>query len=51
MLRDRQDSHVDDDVEVCRDEAALEAYRAAPDTLDGPTEAIRRDSVFPAAMA
>ena len=44
--------------EVYRDEAALEAHRAAPhyavwraaaDTLDGPTEATRCETVFPAA--
>lgn len=45
--------------EVYRDEAALEAHRAAPhyavwraaaDTLDGPTEAVRCTTVFPSAM-
>jgi autoinducer 2-degrading protein len=44
--------------EVYRDEAALAAHRAAPhyavwraaaDTLDGPAEAIRCTTVFPAA--
>jgi autoinducer 2-degrading protein len=44
--------------EVYRDEAALEAHRAAPhyavwraaaDTLDGPTEAVRCTTVFPSA--
>jgi autoinducer 2-degrading protein len=44
--------------EVYRDEAALEAHRAAPhyavwraaaDTLDGPAEATRCATVFPAA--
>jgi autoinducer 2-degrading protein len=44
--------------EVYRDEAALEAHRAAPhyavwraaaDTLDGPAEAVRCNTVFPAA--
>jgi autoinducer 2-degrading protein len=44
--------------EVYRDEAALEAHRAAPhyavwraaaDTLDGPAEAVRCTTVFPAA--
>ena len=46
--------------EVYRDEAALEAHRAAPhyavwraaaDTLDGPAQATRCDSVFPAPAA
>ena len=44
--------------EVYRDQAALEAHRAAPhyavwraaaDTLDGPAEATRCQTVFPAA--
>jgi quinol monooxygenase YgiN len=44
--------------EVYRDEKALEAHRAAPhyavwraaaDTLDGPPQATRCDTVFPAA--
>src|SRR5499426_1376754 len=44
--------------EVYRDEAALEAHRAAPhyavwraaaDTLDGPAQATRCQTVFPAA--
>ena len=56
VLRDQQDQNVYYFFEVYRDEAALEAHRAAPhyavwraaaDTLDGPTEAIRCDSVFP----
>ena len=46
--------------EVYKDEAALEAHRAAPhyavwkeaaDTLEGPTEAVRVTPVFPAARA
>jgi (4S)-4-hydroxy-5-phosphonooxypentane-2,3-dione isomerase len=56
VLRDQKDPNVYYFYEVYRDEAALEAHRAAPhyavwraaaDTLDGPTEATRCDSVFP----
>jgi autoinducer 2-degrading protein len=52
VLRDQQDQNV-----FYFYEAALEAHRAAPhyavwraaaDTLDGPTEAIRCSTVFPA---
>jgi len=58
VLRDEQDPNVYYFFEVYRDEAALEAHRAAPhyavwraaaDTLDGPAQAIRTQSVFPAA--
>lgn len=58
VLQDRQDRNVYYFMEVYRDEAALEAHRAAPhyavwraaaDTLDGPPEATRCDTVFPAA--
>ena len=56
VLRDQQDQNVYYFFEVYRDEAALEAHRAAPhyavwraaaDTLDGPAEATRCTSVFP----
>lgn len=52
-----QDENVYYFYEVYRDEAAVEAHRAAPhyavwkaaaDTLDGPTERIECTSVFPA---
>jgi (4S)-4-hydroxy-5-phosphonooxypentane-2,3-dione isomerase len=58
VLQDQQDPNVYYFFEVYRDEAALEAHRAAPhyavwraaaDTLDGPTEATRCNTVFPAA--
>jgi (4S)-4-hydroxy-5-phosphonooxypentane-2,3-dione isomerase len=58
VLQDAQDENVYYFYEVYRDEAALEAHRAAPhyavwraaaDTLDGPTEAVRVTPVFPAA--
>src|SRR6201985_594001 len=58
VLRDQQDQNVYYFFEVYRDQAALQAPRAAPhyavwraaaDTLDGPTEAIRCTSVFPSA--
>ncbi len=58
VLQDRQDENVYYFFEVYQDEAALEAHRAAPhyavwraaaDTLDGPTQATRCDAVFPAA--
>ena len=56
VLHDQKDPNVYYFYEVYRDEAALEAHRAAPhyavwraaaDTLDGPTEATRCDTVFP----
>jgi autoinducer 2-degrading protein len=59
VLRDQQDQNVYYFFEVYRDEAALEAHRAAPhyavwraaaDTLDGPPEATRCGTVFPAAV-
>ena len=58
VLNDAQDPNVYYFYEVYRDEAALEAHRAAPhyavwraaaDTLEGPTEAVRCQTVFPAA--
>jgi quinol monooxygenase YgiN len=58
VLQDQQDENVYYFMEVYRDEAALEAHRAAPhyavwraaaDTLDGPAQAIRTTPVFPAA--
>ena len=57
VLHDQQDPNVYYFYEVYRDEAALEAHRAAPhyavwraaaDTLDGPAQATRCDTVFPA---
>src|SRR5437764_7708035 len=57
VLHDQQDPNVYYFFEVYRDEAALEAHRAAPhyavwraaaDTLDGPTEPTRCTPVFPA---
>jgi (4S)-4-hydroxy-5-phosphonooxypentane-2,3-dione isomerase len=57
VLQDRADPNIYYFMEVYRDEAALEAHRAAPhyavwraaaDTLDGPTEATRCATVFPA---
>jgi autoinducer 2-degrading protein len=59
VLRDQQDQNVYYFFEVYRDEAASEAHRAAShyadwraaaDTLDGPPQATRCDSVFPAAV-
>jgi (4S)-4-hydroxy-5-phosphonooxypentane-2,3-dione isomerase len=56
VLRDQQDPNVYYFYEVYRDEAALEAHRAAPhyaiwsaaaDTLDGKPELARCDTVFP----
>ena len=56
VLRDQKDPNVYYFYEVYRDEAALEAHRNAPhyavwraaaDTLDGPTEAVRCQTVFP----
>jgi quinol monooxygenase YgiN len=58
VLQDEQDESVYYFYEVYRDQAALEAHRATPhyavwrealETLDGPTEAIRCRTVFPAA--
>ncbi|MFZ3237823.1 MAG: putative quinol monooxygenase [Stellaceae bacterium] len=58
VLQDGQDQNVYYFYEVYRDEAALEAHRAAPhyaiwrgaaDTLDGAPEATRCQPVFPAA--
>jgi len=58
VLQDQQDQDVYYFFEVYRDEAALEAHRAAPhyavwraaaDTLDGPVEATRCRTVFPSA--
>jgi autoinducer 2-degrading protein len=58
VLHDQQDPNVYYFFEVYRDEAALEAHRAAPHyavwraaayTLDGPPQATRCDTVFPAA--
>jgi (4S)-4-hydroxy-5-phosphonooxypentane-2,3-dione isomerase len=59
VMQDRQDANVYYFMEVYRDEAALEAHRAAPhyavwraaaDTLDGPAELTRVQPVFPAAF-
>ena len=58
VLQDQQEHNVYYFFEVYRDEAALEAHRAAPhyaewraaaDTLDGPVEATRCQTVFPSA--
>src|SRR6202171_657678 len=58
VLQDAQDQNVYYFYEVYRDEAALEAHRAAPhyavwkgaaDVLGGPTAATRCKPVFPAA--
>ena len=60
VLRDEKDENVYYFYEVYKDQAALEAHRAAPhyavwraaaDTLDGPTEATRCTTVFPADRA
>ena len=60
VLQDGQDENVYYFYEVYRDQAALEAHRAMPhyavwrdavDALDGPTEAIRCQTVFPAERA
>jgi autoinducer 2-degrading protein len=59
VLRDQQDPNVYYFFEVYRDEAALEAHRAAPhyavwraaaDTLDGQPELARCAPVFPASV-
>jgi autoinducer 2-degrading protein len=56
VLKDQQDQNVYYFYEVYRDEAALEAHRAAPhyaiwraaeDTLDGKPELTRCEPVFP----
>ena len=58
VLQDEKDADVYYFYEVYKDQAALEAHRAAPhyavwraaaDTLDGPTEPTRCKPVFPAA--
>ena len=58
VLQDAKDPNTYYFYEVYKDEAALEAHRAAPhyavwraaaDTLDGPTQATRCVTVFPAA--
>ena len=60
VLQDAQDQNVYYFYEAYRDEAALEAHRAAPhyavwraaaDTLDGPPELTRVQPTFPAAAA
>jgi quinol monooxygenase YgiN len=60
VLQDERDENVYYFYEVYENQAALEAHRAAPhyavwraaaDTLDGPTEATRCTTVFPAAPA
>ena len=60
VLQDAKDGNVYYFYEVYKDEAALEAHRAAPhyavwraaaDTLEGPTEPIRCTPVFPAQRA
>jgi len=57
VLQDERDENVYYFFEVYRDQAALEAHRAAPhyavwraaaDSLEGPTEPIRCKTVFPA---
>jgi quinol monooxygenase YgiN len=58
VLQDEKDANVYYFYEVYKDQAALEAHRAAPhyavwkaaaDTVDGPTEPTRCTPVFPAA--
>ncbi|HSU05504.1 MAG TPA: putative quinol monooxygenase [Acetobacteraceae bacterium] len=58
VLQDQQDQNVYYFFEVYRDEAALKAHQATPhydvwrgaaDTLDGPAQVTRCDTVFPAA--
>jgi len=60
VLQDTQDQNVYYFYEVYTDDAALEAHRAMPhygvwraaaDTLDGPTEATRCQTVFPSDRA
>ena len=57
VLQDRNDANVYYFYEVYKDQAAIEAHRAAPhyavwraaaDTLDGPTERVEVAPVFPA---
>jgi membrane-bound lytic murein transglycosylase A len=58
VLQDAKDENVYYFYEIYKDEAAIEAHRAAPhydvwraaaDSLDGPTEVVRCTPVFPAA--
>ena len=60
VLQDAQDANAYYFYEVYKDEAALEAHRAAPhyavwravaDTVDGPTQPTRCQPVFPADRA
>ena len=60
VLQDEQDPNVYYFYEVYKDQAALEAHRAMPhyavwraaaDTLEGPTKATRCKTVFPSAAA
>jgi (4S)-4-hydroxy-5-phosphonooxypentane-2,3-dione isomerase len=60
VLQDENDPNVYYFFEVYKDQAALEAHRAMPhyatwraaaDTLDGPTEPTRCATVFPSARA
>jgi (4S)-4-hydroxy-5-phosphonooxypentane-2,3-dione isomerase len=60
VIQDDADPNVYYFYEVYRDEAALEAHRAAPhyavwrkaaDTLDGPTERVSGRTVFPSSPA
>lgn len=60
VLQDEKDPNVYYFFEVYKDQAALEAHRtmphyatwrAAADTLDGPTEPTRCQTVFPSARA
>jgi len=60
VLQDAQDPNVYYFYEVYKDQAALEAHRAMPhyavwraaaDTLDGPSEPTRCETVFPSAPA
>jgi autoinducer 2-degrading protein len=60
VLQDAQDANVYYFYEIYKDEAALEAHRAAPhyavwravaDTLAGPAEPVRVQPVFPAERA
>jgi autoinducer 2-degrading protein len=60
VLQDEQDENIYYFYEVYEDQAALEKHRAMPhyavwraavDTLDGPTEATRCTTVFPSARS
>ena len=60
VLQDERDANVYYFFEVYKDEVALEAHRAMPhyavwraaaDTLDGPTEATRCTTVLPSALS